>query len=393
MFGPVLAVFVKPMGDDLGWSRTSISLGFTLGSFAGSMGSAAIGGFLDRHGARGAIVVSGVVITGCLLGLAAIAQPWHFWLFFGVGRGVALAGVQAGTTVATANWFIRKRGRAMAFGGVGLRLGQTTLPLVVHAIMVALSWRHAYAALAGMAFALIALPGGLFVRRRPEDLGMMPDGRSPGEPEVLGRPAAGRPPGVEESWTLREAIRTPALWLMMVTVAGIGFAQTAVNLHAIASFVDRGIPAGLAVIVTTITYSLSAGMSLAWGFLMERVHVRYTIMIVSGLYIGAMLVIMVADVFALAVVYGLLFGLAQGGWTVAQRLLFPDYFGRRHVGAIRGFSELVTGVVNPLGPLLAGIVRDVTGSYTIAFATFAGVFALSLVAMALAVPPRRSAAA
>ncbi|MCH7971236.1 MAG: MFS transporter [Chloroflexi bacterium] len=129
MFGPVLGVFVKPIGDDLGWSRATIALAFTVGTFAGTILPAVIGAFLDRHGARGVIVVSGIIVSGCTIGLALMTQPWHFWTFYGVGRGVAVAGVQFGTTVAIANWFIKKRGRAMAIGGSGLRLGQTTLPL------------------------------------------------------------------------------------------------------------------------------------------------------------------------------------------------------------------------------------------------------------------------
>ena len=392
MFGPVLAVFVRPIGDELGWTRATISLAFTTGSFAGSVFSAAIGVLLDRRGARAPMVVSGMLIAGCMLGLAAMTQPWHFWAFFGVGRGVAIAGIQSGIAVAIANWFIYKRGRATAFSGVGLRAGQATLPLVIHAIIVASSWRHAYATLAGMSFLGITVPAALFVRRRPEDLGLHPDGRGPDTQAAAGAAPGARLRPAEESWTLREAMRTRALWLIMFGVAFVGFAQTAVNLHAIANFQDKGITAGLSVSVTTIFATISSVTSLGWGFLLERLHVRYGAIIVNLLYVVAMVFIVIADTYPLAVLFGIMFGLAQGGWTIAQRLLFADYYGRRSIGAIRGFAAPIQAVVSPFGPLLAGFVRDRTGSYASVFTVFAVIFALVSMAMLLATPPKKPAA-
>ena len=387
MFGPVLAVFVHPIGDEMGWSRATISLAFTAGSFAGSVFSAAIGAFLDRHGARGAMVVAGMLISGCMLGLAVMTQPWHFWTLFGIGRGVAIAGIQAGTTVAIANWFIRRRGRATAFGSVGLRVGQATLPLVIHAIIVASSWRRAYTTLSALSFIGVVPPALLFMRRRPEDLGLRPDGADPEQGSEAQQARGGGRGPVEVSWTLREAMHTRSLWLVMLTMSFVAFAQTAVNLHAIASFQDRGIPAGLAVSVTTIFAATSSITSLGWGFLVERVHVRYTTIIVCLLYVLAMLLIVIAGSYPLAVLFGLTFGLAQGGWTIGQRLLLADYFGRRSLGAIRGFSAPLQAVIGPLGPLLAGVLRDRTGSYSLVFTIFSLVFVLVAVAMLMAPPP------
>jgi len=88
----------------------------------------------------------------------------------------------------------------------------------------------------------------------------------------------------------------------------------------------------------------------------------------------------------MAVAFGLAFGVAQGGWTVMQNLVFSDYFGRRHAGAIRGFSSPFR-LLGPLGPLFTGYIRDVTGSYNLAFKILAGVFMVMFMFMLLAVPP------
>ena len=115
MYGPVLSVFVKPIGDDTGWSRGDISLAFTIGSLMGSVASSIVGHYIDRYGARVSVVIAGLVITGVLIGLAMMQEVWQFWILFGTGRTAALAGINMGTSVAVANWFIRKRGRAVSF--------------------------------------------------------------------------------------------------------------------------------------------------------------------------------------------------------------------------------------------------------------------------------------
>ncbi|HEX9879548.1 MAG TPA: MFS transporter, partial [Candidatus Binatia bacterium] len=204
VFGPVLGVFIHPMQQELGWSRAVISLGFTLGSITGSVVTFITGPLLDRYGARVIVVSTGIIVTAAMLGLGLQDQPWQFWIFFGMGRGAALAGIQMGTGVAIANWFVRMRGRAIAIKGLGLRFGQATFPLIIFAIMAASSWRTAYLALAGLTFMCIVVPSALFLRRRPEDMGLLPDGASPHEapPDGARKTPAARASGAEEvSWT------------------------------------------------------------------------------------------------------------------------------------------------------------------------------------------------
>ena len=176
MYGPVLSVWVKPISEDMGWSRTEISLAFTIGSFLGSMFTAAFGRMLDRRGARAVATVAGMIVVGMLVGLTFMQQPWHMWIFFGFGRAAAIAGVQFGTTVAIANWFIQKRGRASALVAFGQRFGQATVPMMILPVILMLSWRHAYGILALATMLLVVLPSFLYIRRRPEDYGLLPDG-------------------------------------------------------------------------------------------------------------------------------------------------------------------------------------------------------------------------
>ncbi len=396
VFGPVLGVFILPIQEELGWSRATISLAFTIGSISGSVTTFIIGSLLDRYGARIIVVSAGIVITIAMLGLAMMNQPWQFWAFFGMGRGAALAGIQVGTSVAIANWFIRKRGRALAIKGLGLRIGQATFPLIIFAIMAVSDWRHAYLWLAGLTFVCIVVPSALYIRRRPEDMGLHPDGMAPDAVPPEGssnasRPLQGRKQGYEESWTLAEARKTRALWLIVLFSLLAPFALGSMNLHMVANFQDKGIPAGLAVSVLSIFAIVSSLTVLPWGFLVERVHVRYTAMLMCAFQGIACVIIIVAKTFPMAVVFGLVFGIGQAGWTIIQNLIFSDYFGRRHAGAIRGFTSPFR-LLGPLGPVFTGYVRDVTGSYNFAFKILAGVFIAMFVLLLLAVPPKKDPA-
>ena len=394
MFGPVLGVFVKPMGDDLGWSRATIALAFTIGTLAGTLLSAAVGAYLDRHGARGIMIISGMVVAGCLLGMALMTEPWHHWVAFGGGRAIAIAGTQFGTTIAVANWFIRRRGRAMGFAGAGLRIGQAVLPMMLYAIIATWTWRHGFVALAALALVFIVVPSAVYIRRRPEDMGLYPDGIPPEAAPVGGGGGsqANARRGIEESWTLREAIRTRALWLVVLATGGTLFVNGSVNLHAVANFQDRGIHPALAVSITAIFAATSVVATFGFGFLTERIHVRYGAMAASLLYLAAMVVIINAETYPMAVFFAIVFGAANGGWTTGERLLLANYFGRRHLGSIRGFAAPLRGLVSPFGAVIAGLVRDNTGSYNQAFLMFAVMSLVVFMAMLLAPPPRKPAA-
>ena len=139
-FGPVLGVFIKPIEDELGWSRTTIATGFLIGSVAGAFASSLTGKLVDRYGSRVVVAAGGLAIALAMLGLSSIQEPWHFWAFFGLARGAAIAGIEIGTSVAVAKWFIRQRGRALAVKSVGQRSGQAALPCFIFLIMAASDW-------------------------------------------------------------------------------------------------------------------------------------------------------------------------------------------------------------------------------------------------------------
>ena len=395
MYGPVFSVFVRPIEDDLGWSRSAITLAFTVGSLGGSLLAAALGSAIDRYGGRPIMAGAGVVAAAGLLGVAAMSEPWHFWAAYGAARAASVAGVGLGMSVAIANWFVRKRGRAMAMRAAGQRAGQAVVPLLILPVLLWVGWRESFAVFAVATLLFVAAPSLLFVRRRPEDHGLVPDGESGG-----GRtPTGGAPTGPgedaagERSWTLPEARRTRTLWMLAAGMALGLAAQIAVNVHAVANFQDKGISEGLAVTIASVFTGVAAISMAGWGALLERTHVRIVSIASMSLFFVAMGVLLVADTYPLAVAFAVLFGLGTGGWTVSQMIMIPNYFGRLHAGAIKGFISPFEGLVGISGPMIAAFIFDATKSYDAAFLGAGAAFTVGACAFYLAKPLRAPAAA
>ena len=479
MYGPVFSVFVKPIEDELGWSRTTITVAFTVGSLGGALLASVVGPIVDRYGARGVMGGTGLLVTAGLLAIASMSEPWHFWVAYGAARTVSVAGVGLGTSVAIANWFIRMRGRAIAIRAAGQRAGQAIVPLLILPVLLTLGWRESFVVFGVVAALFITVPSLVFIRRRPEDFGLRPDGDGgapatltpgpspaqrergadahpassepspypspPGEgtkpprdasaplrsaqhdtsphpaPETLtpGPSPAQRERGAdrtptgdasgpgevpafagttgragttltsaEHSWTLREVRATRTLWMLTAGMAAGLAAQIAINVHAVANFEDKGISQGLAVTVASIFTGVAAVSMIGWGLLVERIHVRYVSMAAMGLFLLAMGVLLIAETYAMAVLFALLFGLGTGGWTVAQMIMIPNYFGRLHAGSIKGFISPVEGLLGISGPLVAAFVFDATGAYDAAFIAAAATFAVGFLAFYLAKPLR-----
>ena len=394
MYGPVFSVFVRPIADDLGWTRTTVTVAFTVGSLGGALLASVVGPVVDRYGARGVMAVTGLLVTAGLLGIAAMSEPWQFWVAYGAARTVSLAGVGLGTSVAIANWFIRKRGRAIAMRAAGQRGGQAIMPLLILPVLLTLGWRESFVVLGVVAALFITAPSLLFIRRRPEDFGLRPDGDSaPGHPHPNPLPSRERGPDEGEySWTLRQVRATRTLWMLTVGMAAGLAAQIAINVHAVANFEDKGISQGLAVTVASIFTGVAAVSMVGWGVLVERIHVRYVSMAAMALFFVAMGVLLVAETYPMAVLFALLFGLGTGGWTVAQMIMIPNYFGRLHAGSIKGFISPVEGLLGISGPLVAARVFDATGSYDAAFIGAAVTFAVGIAAFYVAKPLRAPSA-
>ena len=382
-FNPILSVFIKPMTLELGWSRAAISGAVSAGSFVGGLLSFVIGPMVDRRGARVVLVASVSILGFCLILLSHFSALWQFYLLFGLGRALSVGIIEVSAVVAVSNWFIRRRGRAIGMVNSGTRMGQALLPLFAQMLILAQGWRWGWIGLAVIAWTLGILPTALFMKRRPEDLGLLPDGE-PANPATSGASIQARP---EPIWTARTAIKTSAFWLITVAFAQTFMATGGINLHQFPHLTDMGISPSVAVgAITTVSICATVG-GIFWPTLAERLDVRYCLALTLVTSAFGIFVLMSVRSIPLAYVYAVTYGFTYGGLFPLFGLAQANYFGRTSLAAIRGLAQPFLMTANALGPLLAGWIYDLARSYKVAFSVFIAAYLLSVLWVLLAKPP------
>lgn len=388
-FNPVLAVFIRPFGEDFGWSRADVSLGITIGSLGGGMIGPIMGPLIDRYGARVVLLVFQIIFGTCLLSLAFLngSLP-HFLIAYSLGRMVVQGGTSLAIQVAVANWFQRRRGRAMGMTIIGTRGGQAVLPAIVAGINETAGWRWAWVFLGGIVWVFAIVPCLIFVRRRPEDMGLLPDGATAAPAPVAGEPAVAPPP-VDDSWTLREAVRSRSLWLLTAASALTYFVGAGVNLHLYPYLVDRGLTATEAIFAASSFFAMAAVGSVLWGTFGDRIPLRFGVGIVLAMASVSMWLLMATDNLLIAMVFSVFYGMSFGGTQTFIGIMWATYFGRGHVGSISGAMLPIQLTTNAMGPYFGGWSYDTTGSYFLAFTVFAIASAIGSACAFFAGAPRR----
>ena len=391
-----MAVVLKPISEDLGWSRTLTAAAITLGACLGGLLSPLFGPIADRLGPRLLLPAGGALVGLLAFGVSLSTEPWQFYATFVPARALTeflLCGMIAFTTAA--NWFYLKRPRAMGLVALSTPLGSAVLSLVYQFFVLRYGWRSAFLALAVALWVFVVIPGLIFLRRQPEDLGLYPDGLAapPGRStESMNLYNAGSVTA-ERSWSRAQAVRSPTLWLLVSSAFLAAIGTGGVAFHTAAYFTDvRIAPTIAAGAVSLMALSGAFGNGL-WGALAERLHPRrlsVATMIVSAASVG---LLMQVSTTGAAYLFALLFGLNARGTGVLMQILIARYFGRGSFGAISSVLDPFHKGGLGLGALLAGIVFDYAGSYRPVFTIFLLSYLLSALLIFLARRPRAQARA
>jgi len=384
-----MAVVLKPISDDLGWSRALTAAAVTLGSILGGALSPIFGPVADRLGPRLLLPAGGALVGLLAIGVSLSAEPWQFYAAFVPARALTeflLCGIVPLTAVA--NWFHIRRPRAMGLVAMSVPLGSSALSLIYQFFIAHYGWRSAFLALGLSLWILVAIPGVIFLRRQPEDLGLSPDGLAPDShdgPLSLGKERQRR--GVERSWTRGDAIRTSALWLLVASAFLASVGTGGIAFHMVAYFTDVGIaPAVAAGALSVMALSGAVGNGV-WGALAERLPPRRLNVATMLISAGAVaLLTQVRDPMT-AYVFAVLFGLNARGAAVLTQILLARYFGRHSYGAISSVLDPFHKGGLGLGALFAGIAFDFTGHYGTIFTIFLASYLCSALLIFLARHP------
>lgn len=382
-----LSMFVEPMTGDFGWSRTALSGAVSVGGVMAAVLSPLIGPMLDRRGAR-VMLCSAVVVTGaCTMALSLTQSLLAFYVFFCIARMNFAGPFDIGIYGALNTWFVARRPLANAIVNVAHMVGLTAMPLIAYAAMAEHGWRGGWVAVGATVLIVGLVPAWLFLVRRPEDVGLLPDGRSPAVP-ATGAGGATENVRAEPSFSRTEAMRTPAFWLLGLYTIAIFPVQAGVSLHQAPHLIERGLASATAAGIVSV-FSLAAGLgSIAFGLAGRRLGIRASLALGAALAAGGTLMMLAIGAPVHGYAAAVCFGAGIGGVLTILPLAWADYFGRNSYGAIRGAALTVQVTAQAAGPLLSGYLRDRTGDYTASLACFAALSGLAVLVALLARPPR-----
>lgn len=353
--------FVEPIADDLDLSLSAVSWAYTIRLVVGGIASPFVGMVVDRIGARWMGAVLGVAGCGSLVGQALVHDTWAWYLLYAMPGIFGIGGPAASlvTLVPASRWFVAKRSRAMAIATVGMPVGGVLSILMAPWLLETVGWRGAWFVYGGMYGAIVIPLSILVVRRSPEDLGMHPDGAAEAHVQAAlprdGRAAAGQ----EVSWTAKQAVRTPAFWILMAVMTMFGLATSGVLVHRVAFWRSTGlsdvtVSQGIASDPFTVVFSM-----LIFGFLGDRMRIR-TLGLIGGVGMGLSMLPMIFTSGQAWTIFAnnISWGIAAGAYITVSNVALPRYFGRQHLGAIRGVSLPITIAAAGAGAPIFGWMLD-----------------------------------
>jgi len=393
-----ISALFKPIASELGFSRAATSVAASIGRFEGGFESPLTGWATDKFGPRW-IVLSGVFLVSLsLILMNFINSLWAYYVVWGVmlgtGCNIALT-IALDTTIS--NWFVKKRGLAMSIKWVFSGLsGVLVIPLVAWLITVQ-GWRMTCVTW-GLVMACICLPLAWFFikQRRPEYYGLLPDGASVEEgvmdaDQMIDRGVEYAAEVQEVEFTLRQAVRTPAYWLLIVVYAAHTLVAPAISMHTIPFLTDLGIEPVKAAGMMAIMVGASIPARFVGGFIADRIRTGHLPFLLGAAYFvqaAGIAVFVLNQSMTMIYIWFVLYGLGMGVAFPVYPLIRARYFGRKAFGSIHGTSMMMVTPAGVAAPIYAGWVYDTTGSYINAFTLFAILLAIAAVLLPVARPPK-----
>ncbi|MGB5081591.1 MAG: MFS transporter, partial [Burkholderiales bacterium] len=380
--------YVAVLQDERGWSKTALSGAAALQQMEAAILGPLLGWIIDRFGPQGPIRV-GVVVFG--IGFMLLSSIDSLLGFYGAFVVMAIGSSLCGffpINVALIHWFDRYRARALSSLSLGLAAGGLLVPVVAWSLST-YGWRvTAFAS--GVAYIAIGLPLAMAMRRRPEDHGETVDGGRP-RADV---PGATAPLQDSRDFTAREALRTGAFWLISLGHAFALLVVHAVNVHAI-THMKEGLGYSVeraALVITLMVVGQIGGVAIGWA-VGDRFEKRFVAAVCMLMHMAGLLLLTYAVAATMVIGFALLHGVAWGLRGPFMQAIRADYFGRAAIGMILGLSYMIIVIGQIGGPMIAGVLADLTGNYRMGFtilALLAGMGSLFFLFARKPKPPSRA---
>jgi len=381
-----VSTFIDSYINEFGWSRSHVSSMYSLGTLFAGLLMGFVGGIYDRIGHRLTTSFLAILFGFACLGMSYVnSVPMLFAGFFFIRLlGQGSLGLCGSTLVP--QWFLKKRGKAFSLMTIGGTFSSALLPPLNTWLIMNFGWRLSWV-FWGLILWLITAPlAAFFIRNRPEDVGLKPDNVDPSI--ILDQPDGETL--FEEAWTPKEALKTRTFWLLIFCTMIPSAIVTGLIFHQVSIMSRVGLSPEVAALILSLMAIVRLPVLVVAGPIADRVQPRYLMAGTLGILLVSIMVLYLMNSIYLAIIYALLLGVRMGIQGVVLGVIWPNYYGRRHISGIRGLTFMADVVGSAMGPLAYGLGFDLFGGYN-QLLLFSMVFpAMGILAALLATKPVKS---
>jgi len=370
-------VFFKPLLEDFGWTRAMTSGAFSICSILVGLLHIITGRLNDRIGPRFVMTVCGIFLGIGYLLMSRIGALWQFYLIYGAIIAMGMSGGYIPLTSTVSRWFVKRRGLMTGIVAAGTGFGTLIVPPIASRLIVTYDWRDSYS-IVGIAAIIIIVLASQFLRRDPSQVGQLPDGEKEAKAETT---------GIEPmSYSFAKAVRTRQFGMLLSINFFFCFCLLIIMVHIVPHITDLGISVAKATNIIAIIGGAGVIGRISMGGVGDRIGNKRAIATCYALVLITVSWLMIANEPWQFYLFAAVFGFAYGGLATLGAPLLADLFGLGSHGTIYGSSSFGATLGGAVGPVMAGRIFDVTGSYQLAFITCTIFSAIALVLILLLKP-------
>lgn len=396
-----VSAFKKPMQDTLGISETNVSFAYSVATIVSGLVLPWTGRMIDRFGARVVLpIAAGLLGLSCVV-MSFVTNVPLLYVGFTLIRCLGQGAMWLVGTWIVGEWFLRKRGLATAVSGLGSSLSVVLFPVLNLYLIKQFGWQSTWQILGAIVAITVVVPAVLFLRNRPEDIGLHPDGIAPasdGEPEdgsqegtepVIPTPVANQP--TDESWTLKEVLVDATFWKLLSVGVCAGMIGTGLVFHQETIFAAHGISKDLAMWLISIQAAIGTVAAFWAGSLTDRYPAEKLLALAMLMFAVSIGIVYFLPHWSFVFIFAILNGLNGAIQRTAGTVVWVNYYGRQNQGVIRGAAMSAMILAAAVGPLPLAMCNDRLGTYGPVLVAYAIIPLLSMLLVLSAKQPNRVA--
>ncbi len=362
-------VFVDPILKEFGWTRAAVSGSFTINCLVMGVLTLLAGRLTDRLGPRFVLIVCGLLLGIAYLLTSRVHSVFEFYVFYGIIGGAGMSGLLTPLMSAVVRWFSRRRSLMSGILVAGPGLGNMAVPMVCSFFILSLGWRTSFFILGVVVLAVI-LSAALLIRRDPAELGLAPYGAAE-EITSLSNPG-------KRGFSVQQAIQTRQFWLINLLSFCDLFLINVVVVHIVIHAIDLNIPSTRAASVLSLAAGMSIPGRIIMGGIADRIGNRRALIFCLATSVSAFALLLFARGIGMLYLFAGLYGVSLWSTGAIVSPLIAELFGLRSHATLYSFAVFASAIGSAVGPIVAGLLFDFSGSYNWAFVICLGVTLLAL---------------